>query len=126
MVDTKVARRTEQPLRKQRAQPPFGSQQQPVHTAEPNRHRAQRIPFKTKPKTTWKNGLQLVQAGLKPVQERGLCYQGIDELGFSAPSIRDGVWINYVCAGEGWRSRRNVMHGVLMLLLQNRIDVMII
>ena len=95
MVDTEVTRRTEQPLRKQRAQPPFGSQQQPVHTAEPNRHRAQRIPFKTKPKTTWKNGLQLLQAGLKPVQERGLCYQGIDKLGFSAPSIRDGVWIHH-------------------------------
>jgi hypothetical protein len=34
MVDTAVTRRTEQPLRKHRVQPPFGSQRQPIHTAE--------------------------------------------------------------------------------------------
>jgi hypothetical protein len=87
-------------LRKHRAQPPFGNQQQPVHTAEPNRHRSQRIPFKTKPKTTWEYRLQLLQAGLKPVQERALCHQGIGAMGFSAPSIRDGAWIHFVFSGE--------------------------
>jgi hypothetical protein len=71
VVDTEVTRRSEQPLRKHRAQPPFGNQQQPVHTAEPNRHRAQRIPFKTKPKTTWENGAQLLQAGLNANKNAG-------------------------------------------------------
>ena len=82
MVDTEVTRRSEQPLRKHRAQPPVGSQQQPVHMAEQNRHLAQRIPLKTKSKTTWENSLQLLQAGLKPEQERGLCDQGIDAMRF--------------------------------------------
>ena len=95
MVDTEVTRRTEQPLRKQRAQPPLGSQQQPVHTAEHNRHRAQRIPFKTKPKTTWENSAQLLQAGLKREQERGLRYQGFDGLRFSAWRMRDDVGIHF-------------------------------
>jgi hypothetical protein len=87
MVPSKSTRRTEQPLRKRRGQPPFGGQEQPVVTAEPNRHRAQRILFKTKPKSqaTWENRLQLLQAGLKPVQEQGLCDQGIDAMVFSAP-----------------------------------------
>ena len=83
MINTEVTRRTEQPLRKQRAQPPLGSQQQPVDMSEPNRHRAQRIPFKTKPKTTWENSAQLIQAGLKREQERGLRYQVFNGLLFS-------------------------------------------
>ena len=80
MVKVECTWRTKQPLRKHRAQPPFGNQQQPVQTAEVNRHRAQRNPFKTKPKTTWENGLQLLQAGLKHKQERGLCDQGFDAM----------------------------------------------
>ena len=101
MVDTEVTRRTEQPLRKQRAQPPLGSQQQPVHTAEHNRHRAQRIPFKTKPKTTWdsENSAQLLQAGLKREQERGLRYQGFDGLRFSAWRMGDDVGIHFRVCG---------------------------
>ena len=79
---------TQQPLDKHRAQPPFRNQQQPVHTAEVSRHRAQRIPFKTKPKTAWENGLQLPQARLEAEQERGLSNvlsdQGIDEMRTSA------------------------------------------
>jgi hypothetical protein len=78
MVDMEVARRSEHLLHKHRAQTPMGSQQQPVHTAKPNWHRAKRIPFKTKPKTTWENSMQLLQAGLKREQERGLRYQGFD------------------------------------------------
>jgi hypothetical protein len=82
VVPSALNRRAKQPLRKHCAQPPFGSQQQPVQTPEQNRHRAQRIPFKTKPKTTWENGVQLLQAGLKREQERGLCDQGNDGLRF--------------------------------------------
>jgi hypothetical protein len=99
MVDTEVTRRTEQPLRKQRAQPPLGSQQQPVLKAEPNRHRAQRIPFKTKPKTTWENSAQLLQAGLKREQERGLRYQGFDGLRFPAWRMRGDVRIHFRVCG---------------------------
>jgi hypothetical protein len=82
MVPSEYTRRTKQLLHKHRAQPPVGSQQQPVQEAEVSRHRAQRIPFKTKPKTTWENSLQLLQASLKREQERGLRYQGIDGLRF--------------------------------------------
>ncbi len=99
MVDSEVTRRTKQPLRKQREQPPFGSQQQPVHMAEPNRHRAQRILFKTKPKTTWENSAELLQAGLKREQERGLRYQGFDGLRFSAWRMRDDVRIHFRVCG---------------------------
>ena len=79
-MNTNLTWRTKQSLRKHAAQPPLRNQQQPVHTAEVSRHRAQRIPFKTKPKTAWKNGLQLPQARLEPEQERGLSDQGIDEM----------------------------------------------
>ena len=85
IVDSELTRRTQQPLRKHRAQSPFRNQQQQAQMAQVSRHRAQQIPFKTKPKTTWENRLQLLQAGLKPVQERGLCHQGIDAMVFSAP-----------------------------------------
>jgi hypothetical protein len=96
MVNTEVTRRSEQPLRKQRTQPPLGSQQQPIHMSKPNRHRAQRIPFKMKPKTTWENSAQLLQAGLKREQERGLRYQSLDGLGFSARWMRNYVRIHSV------------------------------
>jgi hypothetical protein len=39
------------------------------------------------PNTTWKGGLHLLQAGLKPVQERGLRYQCIDEFSISESSF---------------------------------------
>ena len=81
-VPSELTRRTKQLLSKHRAQPPFGTQQQPVHTAEHNRHRAQRIPFETKPKKTWENALQLLQPRLKPEQERGLYDQGFDAMRF--------------------------------------------
>ena len=87
-LNTYLTWRTKQSLRKHGAQPPLRNQQQPVHTAEVSRHRAQRIPFKTKPKTAWENGLQLHQARLEPEQERGLSNvlsdQGIDEMRTSA------------------------------------------
>jgi hypothetical protein len=80
---TNLTWRTKQSLRKHGAQPPLRNQQQPVHTAQVSRHRAQRIPFKTKPKMAGENGLQLLQARLEPEQERGLSNvlsdQGIDE-----------------------------------------------
>ncbi len=87
VVPSESTRREKQPLRKHCAQSPFRNQEQLFHTAEPNRHRAQRIPFKTKTQTTWENGLQLLQAGLKPEQERGLGDQGIDEMQFCAGSV---------------------------------------
>ena len=99
MLDNKVTWRSEQPSRKHRAQTPFRNQRQPVHTAEPNRHRAQRIPFKTKPKTTWENSAQLLQAGLKREQERGLRYQGFDGLEFSAWRMRDDVLDSFRVCG---------------------------
>ena len=40
--------------------------------------------------------MQLLQAGLKPVQERGLRYQCIDGLVFCAVDIGDGEWIHCV------------------------------
>ena len=93
MLDNKVTWRSEQPLRKHRAQTPFGNQQQPVH------HRAQRIPFKTKPKTTWENSAQLLQAGFKREQERGLRYQGFDGLEFFAWRMRDDVLDSFHVCG---------------------------
>ena len=84
IVDSESTRRTKQPLRKHRVQPPFRNQQQSVEMVQVNRHRAQRIPFTTKPKMTRENGLQLPQARLEPEQERGLSDQGIDEIRTSA------------------------------------------
>ena len=72
---------TQQPLDKHRAQPPFRNQQQPLQTTKAHWYHFHRIPFKTKPRMTRENVLQLRQAGLKPVQERGLSDQRIDKSG---------------------------------------------
>ena len=69
----------EQPLDKHRAQPPFRNQQQPLQTTKAHWHHFQRILFKTKPKMTRENVVQLRQADLKPVQECGLSDQSIDK-----------------------------------------------
>jgi hypothetical protein len=78
--NTYLTRGTKQSLRKHGAQPPLRNQQQPFHTVQVTRHRAQRILFKMKPKVTWENGLQLPQARLKPEKESGLSDHGIDEI----------------------------------------------
>jgi hypothetical protein len=73
---------TKQPSSKQGAQSPSGYQQQPVLRANATSHRVQWIGCKEAPILTRENGLQLLQGGLKPVQERGARYQIVDEFTF--------------------------------------------
>ncbi len=47
--------------------------------------------------------MQLLQAGLKPVQKRGLCYQGSNSMGLPglpALGMRDGACNDFVFASE--------------------------
>ena len=44
--------------------------------------------------TTAENGLQLLQGGLKPVQERGALYEAADELRIRAPLLGERVFVH--------------------------------
>jgi hypothetical protein len=90
MTDRAFAVETKQPFSKLQTQSPSSNQQQPVLRAKTTSHSIQRIDFKGTPGPTTnpgnrENGLQLLQGGLEPVQERGT-HQEVDELRISAPS----------------------------------------
>jgi hypothetical protein len=76
-------------LEKQKKTGPSDNQQQPVLRANSytTSHRIQYIGFKGAPVATRENGLQLLDGGLKRVQERGARDEVVDESFISAPSL---------------------------------------
>jgi hypothetical protein len=95
VTDRAFAVEAKQPSSKHGAQSPSGNQQQPVLKANTTSHRVQCIGFKGAPVASRENGLQLLQGGLKRVQERGARYQVADELRISAPSLDDRTLIAF-------------------------------
>ncbi len=83
---------TKQTFSKLQTQSPSTNQQQPVLRAKTTSHSIRRIDFKGTPGPTTnpgnrENGLQLLQGGLEPVQERGTRHEVFVELRISAPSL---------------------------------------
>jgi hypothetical protein len=85
ITDRAFAFQAKQLSSKHRAQSPSGNQQQPVIRANATSHRVPCAELKGNAITTAEIGLQLLQGGLKPVQERGVRYKTFDKLPIILP-----------------------------------------
>jgi hypothetical protein len=77
---------TKQPLGKHRAKSSLRNKQQHIPRSKSNSYCIHRMVHNGTPQTTGKNSLQLLQAGFKPEQERGLRDQVVEVLSVFAMS----------------------------------------
>jgi hypothetical protein len=94
MTDRAFAFQAKQLSSKHHAQSPSDNQQQPALRAYTTFHRVPCAELKGNAITTAEIGLQLLQGGLKPVQERGALYEAADELRLCAASLDQRAFIH--------------------------------